>query len=368
MTYENLLNSPLLHLPLSQNGKSVKSSIKSLLNKFIDEIESLDDGPLGIDELQFITGNYVKMVQSRFIDGLLRAIDLHHDGRPAKAFERLSTTLNNDLKDFTEILKIRTYSTGNSFFRMRVRKGNFPLSPLEMFHIPFELRGVIATQRYSIPGFPCLYLGRTLYGCWEEMNRPEINEFQVVRLKNIKEIKYLDLTRPKYEGNLRSKDIYHYFMTWPLIACCSVKVKDYSNSFKSEYIIPQLLLQWVRENQTIDGIRFNSTHIDFHNSGSDGDFSNLVLPVKTNKERGHCSELGSVFEISNTLSWQMHEHAIGGQIFMTDFGNGSGVDSRISKLELIKGLAYPYSYSVLGKLESFLENMRTSPVEGLINQ
>ncbi|MFW1494652.1 hypothetical protein ACEV9S_24505, partial [Vibrio parahaemolyticus] len=51
-------------------------------------------------------------------------------------------------------------------------------------------------------------------------------------------------------------------MTWPLIAACSIRVKNPSDNFKPEYIIPQLLLQWARDYKSIDGIRYTSTHIE----------------------------------------------------------------------------------------------------------
>jgi len=52
-------------------------------------------------------------------------------------------------------------------------------------------------------------------------------------------------------------------MIWPLVLACSVKVKNIEDDFKPEYIIPQLLLQWVRERDDIDGISYQTTHIDF---------------------------------------------------------------------------------------------------------
>lgn len=363
MSYTEILNDKLLHLPFSWKGESFVPALEKLLRSFLVKIDRLDNGPLGIESLPHITGTFVKEAQKKFVDGLIGTVDSYLDGKPAHAYEKLSVTLNNDIKDFSEILKVRTYEAGNTFFRMRMTKENVPLQPLEMFHIPFQSRGLIKTQRYSIPGFPCLYLGRTLYGCWEEMNRPDINDFQVARLRNATDIRYLDLTRPEYDDNLLSRDIYHYFMTWPLIACCSIKVNDYSNFFKPEYIIPQLLLQWVREKPSIDGIRFNSTHIDFHNTKSRGDFSNLVLPVKTPRERGHCTRLTSIFEMSQPISWQLHEHATGGgEQFLYSDDDFVRINSRIPKLELIKGRAYPYSYSVLGKLEWYLDGMETNPL------
>jgi hypothetical protein len=364
--YQDLLNHPMLHLPVSPNGKGYKITIRELLIKFKDELSKLDNGPLNIVELQHITGFYVKEVQQRFTDGLLETIDLYYNGLPADAFTKLSDTLDNDLKDFREVLKIRQYETDQSFFRMRIYRGNTPLEMKAMFHIPFEKRGLVNTQRYSIPGFPCLYLGRTVYGCWEEMNRPDINDFQVVRLKNILPIKYLDLTRPKYSDNLMTRDIYHYLMTWPLIACCSVKVSNYVDPFKPEYIIPQLLLQWVRKNQDLDAIRFNSTHIDFHKTGSVGDFSNLVLPVKSNKDSGYCHSLTEIFEMTSSISWQLHEHALGGATFIRGSWNETReIDKRIEKLELIPGRLLPYNFSVLGNLEDYLDGMGSTGVAAL---
>ena len=221
------------------------------------------------------------------------------------------------------------------------------------------MRGKVSTQRYSIPGFPSLYLGRTLYAAWEEMRRPSIAEFQAVRLESTERIQYLDLTRPLFPENVKAQEIYRYFMTWPLIACCSVKVKEYNDFFKPEYIIPQLLLQWVRNTNQVDGIRYNSTHIDFHKSKSEGDFSNLVLPVKQNMQMGHCPELKRIFKVTEPITWQLREYALGGQLFMHSGKDFERINSKIPKLELIKGRAYPYNYSTLGMLEYFLDGMQT---------
>ncbi len=358
MIYEDILNSSFLHLPITPAG-SYKDTVSKKLTEFLDMVNSLEDGQMNIVGLNIHT-TYVKNALNPFVTGLLQTLDLYFNGRPAAAYERLKRTMISDLKNFSEILKLRKYTENEACFRLRVSKENFPLTTKEMFHIPFELRGRVSTQRYSIPGFPCLYLGRTIYGCWEEMKRPNIDEFQAVKLVNVKPIRYLDLTRPVYSADLREQELYHYFMTWPLIASCSVKVSDYSHTFKPEYIIPQLLLQLIRDTENIDGIKYNSTHIDFHSSKSEGDFSNLVLPVKENRSSGFCSKLLSMFNTTESLSWQLKEGAIGGQVFIG--GNDTLVNKRISQLELIKGMAYPYNYSSIGMLENFLDGMKVHPI------
>ncbi|WP_052675768.1 hypothetical protein [Paenibacillus sp. IHBB 10380] len=69
---------------------------------------------------------------------------------------------------------------------------NHSLTRQEMFHIPFELKGRAATQRYSIPGLPSLYLGSSCYICWEELHRPDLNTVNRVRVKRSGDDTYLD--------------------------------------------------------------------------------------------------------------------------------------------------------------------------------
>ena len=330
------------------------------MNRFLEMVEQLDYVSIPHVNTDAL---FVKDVQRKFIKGLLTTIDTYLDGKPAKAYNCLNNTLRSDLKDFRDILKIDIFNRGESFYRIRRKKGNFPLEAKEMFHIPFEIREIVATQRYSIPGFPCLYLGRTLYGCWEEMSRPDISKFQACRFESQDAINYLDLTRPIFPEELNTRELYSYFMTWPLIACCSIKVKNYEAPFKVEYIIPQLLLQWIRDEGSIEAIRFTSTHIDLHNTLSEGDFSNVVLPVKQSRTKGYCPALKRTFKITEPLSWQLKQFAIGGQIFVYGSGGDKDVDCKIPKLELIKGRTFPYSYSVLGDLERYLNSMPTTFID-----
>jgi hypothetical protein len=65
-----------------------------------------------------------------------------------------------------------------------------------------------------------------------------------------------------------------------------------------------------------------------------------------------------MFEMSDPISWQLHENSLGGQTFIMG-SSAQGANARIQKLELIKGRTFPYSYSVFGKLESYLDGMPT---------
>lgn len=152
-------------------------------------------------------------------------------------------------------------------------------------------------------------------------------------------------------------------MSWPLIFLCSIRVRNTQDIFKPEYIIPQLLLQWIRENKELDGIRYWSTHVEQNPTNFQGEFYNIVLPVKENKDTGLCNSLCIKFRATEIVSWQLHEFALGGANFVSSNDDDSDIDSRMEYLELIKGMKYPYSYSVFGKIEKYLTNLKTKPIK-----
>lgn len=365
MKFHELIKNKIFALPKTQpKSLTFDKYVEKLLRDFLELVNQLDGDYLEFDNGLGIDPEFIKMTQETIVDGLINTIKEYYNGLPFIAYQKLNGTLRNNIKDLYAIIKQKEYLPNEDFYRIRNKEDNFPYTASEMFHIPFEMRGKVTTQRFSIPGFPSLYLGRTLYVCWEELNRPQIDSFQAVRLKNTENIRFLDLTTPVItDHNINSGEVYRYFMTWPLIACCSIKVKDYTDIFKPEYIIPQLLLQWVRDNDRLDGIRYKSTHIEPALYMQDGELTNLVLPVKGNKEKGHCDKLIDTFESTEVVSWQIHEFSVGGENFMFNSNELDYIDNKLPKLELIKGRKYPYSYSVLGRLEYYLDKMDTKKIK-----
>jgi hypothetical protein len=267
------------------------------------------------------------------------------------------------MKNYPSLFEIDQYDNYDDFYRIRVINDNNHLTHESFFHIPFEQRGKVTSQRFSIPGFPSLYLGRTIYICWEELNRPNINEFHSVRLKLTSPIKYIDLAPPFYEKNLYQAKYYKYLMSWPLIFLCSIRVKNVKDIFKPEYIIPQLLLQWIRQNKEIDGIRYWSTHVNQNPINFKGEYYNVVLPVKENKERGLCNSLKEKFEITENVSWQLLEFMLGGAEREEAREEDAILNSKMDYLELIKDIQYPYSSSAFGKIEKHLFYLATKKLK-----
>jgi hypothetical protein len=355
MLFADAVKDRRLQLPIVQSGR-FKVGLFNRLDDFIllaNEIDTVIDIPdVHVDP------SFIKNVLRQFVAGLKRVIEFYLAGNPARAYLEFERVMNNDLKDFSGILKMQRVDVGENFYRIRIKKENYPLEQKEMFHIPFERRGSVATQRFSIPGYPSLYLSSSLYAAWEEMRRPAINEFQACRLRNNASLVVLDLTAPEMAVEL-TQAVYRYFMTWPLVACCSVKVAHPEDAFKPEYIVPQLLLQWIRNKQEIDGVRYNSTHISSINNGSEGDFSNYVFPVKEDADSGHCVKLKEIFRMTQPFSWQLFELALGAQVFLD---RRQPEKKKVKRLEIIKGRVFPYHYSTLGKLENYLDGMEDTVI------
>jgi hypothetical protein len=85
-------------------------------------------------------------------------------------------------------------------------------------------------------------------------------------------------------------------ITYPLTASCSLIAENKNNSFVPEYVIPQMLLSWVRKNSNCRGIAYlSSSHIEYARRYN---AFNVVLPPVSIASKGHCIKLRSEFSIS----------------------------------------------------------------------
>jgi hypothetical protein len=162
---------------------------------------------------------------------------------------------------------------------------------------------------------------------WDELGRPDLNNTIVSRFSLAQEVAVLDFQlppsaawhmfktgltlnsqlhprQPRTEISTRynAEFISTYIRTWPLIAACSIRILDRQEFFFPQYIIPQLLLEWVRTEKRFDGIRYFSTRSDpSHYYGR----SNCVFPARNIKPRGFCSYLTDRFKLTPPVPWQI---------------------------------------------------------------
>lgn len=357
MRIVDLLKDDILNLPKtwSTNNISFKRALSDLYHQYCTKLYELEDFEYTFENYGTLTSHDFKSANKNFAKKIIETIDSYYNGDPHEAYQKLRDVIQ--IKGISALLQKHTYTEEENFYRIRI-SGN-ELKHEEMFHIPFEKRGVVTTQRYSIPGFPSLYLSNSIYLCWEEMSRPDINVVHASRFTTLKRVKFLDFTLPQmyreeYEDNDEgNKKVLKYLMTWPLIAACSVKVRNRSDFFKPEYIIPQLILLWVRKTGEFDGIKYFSTHLDYVNTKSKGNFFNFVLPVKDNLEMGYCSNLINIFKFTDPLSrFGLYQFPN-----VNPLGSQEKLDKanrQIQRLSLFGTVASPYSSSIFAQYEAFL--------------
>lgn len=207
----------------------------------------------------------------------------------------------------------------------RIRQGDFRITDgknskkqkAELFHIKRGLRNRIGAYRYSVSGFPCLYLSSSRELAWFECGMPKKFSYCNMYVDETGEnaLKLIDFSeRPinilsnisvwllnKRRQNKDDSDIINYLVNYiliyPLAAACSVKVKDRGNKFVEEYIFPQLLMQWIRSNDEFDGVRYKSSLNSNLVSGMGA--INVAFPVKKFREDGLDENLTSKITVSD---------------------------------------------------------------------
>lgn len=211
-------------------------------------------------------------------------------------------------------LFLKDVNNGTEFYRCR-KKRNKKYTSNELFHISFDERYSVSTQRYSFPGLPCLYLGASPEVCALERsnNLSELVTAKVMyRNKNYKH-RILDLTSIFFEP-LTNQTIdcsEAWLKNLPLYLICSTNI-DYKmekSEFKQEYILPQLLLEYIINETTLNkdiviGIKYFSTKMNVWDMILNEDYDSLqkvcnyVFPARDPQTQdGHCNLLSDCFEV-----------------------------------------------------------------------
>jgi hypothetical protein len=332
MTAHAVLTDPTLKLPKERQIDDFEAFVRGILDGFLSTIGHM----AGADELAASIKTQVSKMTT-LCDNLKSVMGMYLAGNTYKAYQRFVDSLAPIMSDL-EMLMTRPDGVSDVpvMYRMRVT-GQQQIFSEDIFHIPFQERHKATMKRYSVPGVPMLYIGGSVYICWEEMGRPSFDQIQIsaFHVKSDKPLKLLNfgytpswcashLAPPDAtdkDGNAISrlldpsgntqKQICEYLTSyltcWPLIALCSIKAKYLCQPFVPEYVIPQMVLQWLMGSKgTFDGIRYFSTHVD-------RDFANphlkcnFVFPPKQFPPRGQCPDLRGNFEMSDPLPWRILE-------------------------------------------------------------
>lgn len=350
-----------------KDGDDYPDYLSSTFTDFIAGLKTVT----GSDSLG-VTADIPKSIPTiqKIADEIVLIVRDYYSGSPHKAFKRLSDLLSlpQHSQFFDRLYTIKL--DPNLFarlYRLRVQTPNEALkkfSRKEMFHLPFQLRHKVEAQRYSIPGFPSLYLGSSVYICWRELQCPQFDDVHSIRLEvtsspmeiNVLDFgwtpemvaTYIEIPTGGKITTQRHDFALSYVVFWPLIAAVSMRVL-YRNhvAFKPEYIVPQLILQYVKEDSKIDGIRYFSLHYEERDDLFFELGCNFVFPVKQSAPTGHCPILSKKFKMTAALPWQIANRV--------RFPRGRGVPNNL--IELVEGYSCGYNDTFFGDIESISQPM-----------
>jgi hypothetical protein len=363
MTFLKFLATPIAALPKPGSSKDFAEYYKQITDEYFKKLKTVTcECEVDREVLSKVS------VSIEIRDCVLQALRFYLSGHPGLAYSALEEMVKNHISLFQNIVaKRETESEIKNLYRIRTLTDK-PLSRSDMFHIPFNLRRKVSSQRYSIPGFPSLYLSSSLFTAWKELSTPDLNTIAAVRVDLKGKVQVLDFGHPpaflgrkikgisfviaikssgKFFDLLTSK-----FILWPLMAACSIKVNEQTAPFKPEYIIPQLILQLLRNDAfgpDIQGIRyFSMNYGQVDHSIVLG--TNYVFPVKESLSKGHCPLLKKLVSLTEPLPWQLAN-------CLTDEADVSKASDE--PIELSPGYAVSYRSTKFARVESLLLLQKT---------
>lgn len=283
-------------VPLKYESGNLSDVLSKTLERYISLLES-NKKNLGPDKDEII--NYVQECNNK----INKCIESYFEGMYSEAYN-----LINDILDKDPFLNYSKINKEQVFYRARIFDTNKKPSYKDMFHIPLNKKGIVKTQRYSALGYPCLYLGSSINDCWEELGRPKFDDMMVSRFVTKEDFSVLDLRIPTeidFNKNLSS-----ILKKIPMIISSSICVLNREDPFKPEYIVPQLITEYIITNNRKNyrkkeytffdfklGILYTSTHIDNSFPHAKNISNNLALPIVfVNDENNYCELLASCFQ------------------------------------------------------------------------
>ncbi len=264
---------------------------------------------------------------------IIEAIGHYFKGKVVHSYEDMKQAFSC-IKDILARKSSSRYTFNGEFgFRGAVIKPTEPVpSRARMFHMPFENRHLVQDFRYSIHGLPSIYLGRSIYACYLELNCPSLDNFWV-SLFNFSQdpkspfgskqyISLIDLTicfekhkmdilishvKNDEESLITALDqLANDILLWPLIMVCSIPCKYPDASFKQEYIIPQILYQLCSDYDEHIGIKYISTKAKYFDGNNyPHPMENYALPAHDARKAGYCPKLASKLVLTTPITASM---------------------------------------------------------------
>lgn len=252
-------------------GSSVEATLNDLFVKYYQLLEKNINGGELSDALNTEDLNAVK----RDCETIQHVLSLYLLGDVIGAYKLFREMMDRCIDDFP----IKEVEHNYKFYRMRRELGL--TTKEEFYHLPTTMREKCSSERFSIAGYPCFYMGYSKNDCFEEISDTgSMIDFELRKDESIEEV--LDLTY--YEGQKNNEGLRKFLLTFPMIASCYVvmedKKKEENAKFREEYIIPQMLTSYLKQKEKYNGICYYSVRNENLKPVEENpvdDFRNLAL-------------------------------------------------------------------------------------------
>lgn len=285
------------------------SYVDSIINLYIKEVAKMDEESL--NSLNHVFYNLpqdykpsrdfdfkrdVRAIANIVLDVLQTSFKCYHE----KAYEQLKSFFIADHFFYLGMLpQLEVDERSGCFYRIRQDNIDVSKGDGELFHIPFDKRHLVSTQRYSIPGYPALYLGGDFFTSWCELDRPMLECLSYAKFKFKQRFSFLDLGLP-YKADSTLWEKYSLCAMYPLLMACMVRVKHANAVFKPEYLMPQLMMKLVRDyGAHLQGIAYMSNKMPVKCNLYSWTSRNLVVCVyNTLCKSGYDKDLASKMQMT----------------------------------------------------------------------
>lgn len=345
--FKRIFANSKFNLPIRWDNKNFVNTLQVLFDNYISAIIK------ECEDYSFCQKNRECVIREvkRIPFLIVKTIKEYLNGFPAKAYNIFSEVMHllNKVplqiyhKSVMEHFDSNYVDDPLALFRIVGVEDNVQYGRTRVFHTPYSLRSKVATNRYGIAGFPSLYLATSLKLCAEELRiAPEqhlylASRFQLARnfQENNIEIKVIELgikpqdffveggertntmnaqgtrfidTNLLLTSNIRSA----YLLWYPLIAACSFIRVNKKDPFSVEYVIPQLLMQWVRNEMAMPKCQYDKLiGIRYFSCASERASElgyNYVFPTSGKRtSNSFCRVLSKAFKL--TKPHFLHEYA-----------------------------------------------------------
>lgn len=329
-------------LQIEREGKSFPTHLETLLGAYLEAYRDIDDSCFK----DGAEGKFALMAKIEdFCGKITECLDLYSHAKLDDCIEKMCEILSHESFCAYRVGK------GSTWYRSRIVEGRERvLKAKKMFHVPFELVRKIGNNRFSISGYPCLYLSNTIWACWEEMKEPAMEDFCTSLVKPTRDIELLDLRFPNTQYDQVFEDVLY---TLPLIIACSVEVEYPDDPFKPEYVMPQIVMLALVNHERFEGCSFTSTKKIDNFDWPDDLLCNIAMPVKCVNESGLCPKLSDSFLISDSINYKYE--VLKCKVFSARVSSKASITEMFGGPHVEPTPYEDYEGSIFGQLEKVLK-------------